>query len=108
MSNLIRSRTSRVSAVLATAAVSLGMFAGPAAAQPQQNGLVNVYVDDVLTENNIAVGVGVAAGVAANVCGVDVNAAVLGAVQNRGGDTVACEADADNVEVRFEPVNQNQ
>ena len=73
MSNLIRSRKSRVSAVLATAAVSIGLVAAPAA-QAQQNGLVNVQIGDITIQD---VGVGVAANVLANVCGVQVNAAVL-------------------------------
>ena len=72
MSNLIRSRKTRVSTVLATAAVSLGIMAGPAAAQNQgqQNGLVNIAVVDVLNNNQVAVQVPI--GVAANVCGVNV------------------------------------
>ena len=69
MSNLIRSRKTRVSAILASAAVSLGMVAGPAAAQNTQNGLVNVVA---LNGTDIAVGVTIP--VAANVCGVSVNA----------------------------------
>ena len=88
MSNLIRSRKSRVSAILATAALSVGLVAAPAAqAQPViTGGLVNVtVVDAVDVENNRIlqnVGVGVGANIAANVCGVDVNAAVLGVIRN--------------------------
>jgi hypothetical protein len=64
MSNLIRSRKTRVSAVLATAAVSMGMVAGPAAAQNnQQDGLINVNLQGV----NVVVPIGVAANVCANV-----------------------------------------
>jgi len=64
MSNLIRSRKSRVSGVLATVAVSMGMMAGPAAAQNNdQDGLVNVNLQGV----NVVVPIGVAANVCANV-----------------------------------------
>jgi hypothetical protein len=50
-------------------------IAGAPAAQAQQEGLVNVNVGDVTILENV--GVGVAANVAANICGVAVNAAVL-------------------------------
>jgi hypothetical protein len=53
------------------------MLAGtvaPATAQPKQSGLVNVNVGDVTIQD---IGVGVAANVAANICGVQVNAAVI-------------------------------
>jgi hypothetical protein len=69
MSNIIRRRTTRVSAALATAAISLGVAAGPASAQ--QSGLVNVDVTNVLNNNQVAVTVPVQA--AAGICGVDVN-----------------------------------
>ena len=91
MSNLIRSRKTRISAVLATAAVSMGIMAGPATAQQgQQNGLVNIAVVDVLNNANIVVQVPI--GVAANVCGVNV-----GIIQDaRGQDlTTDCTAGAD-------------
>ena len=104
MSNLIRSRKSRVSAVLATAAISMGLVAAPAAqAQPViTGGIVNVTVvdvidGDVLSNNNV--GVGVAAGIAANVCGVDVNAAVLGIVRDRGSNQTTCTSDAGDQQV---------
>ena len=64
MSNLIRKRSTRASAVLATAVVSMGILAGPAAAQPEQEGLVNVNISD----NEVLLGIGVAA----NVCNVNV------------------------------------
>lgn len=100
MSNLIRSRKARVGAILATTAISMSMVASPAMAQPQQNGLVNVYVDDVLNNNNI--GVGVAAGVAATLCDTTVNAAVLGVVRNRDDDGgYTCTSDAGGPEVRI-------
>src|SRR5436190_6272304 len=58
----------RVASVIIAAVLSLGVMAGPAAAQPtQQQGLVNVAV----TDNTVQVPIGVAA----NICGV--TAAVL-------------------------------
>lgn len=57
----------RVVATLAAAAVAVGVAAGPAVAQTNQGGLVNVAV----TGNTVQVPLGVAA----NICGV--NAAVL-------------------------------
>ena len=62
---IARRRTTRLAAVAASAAMSLGVAAGPALAHPEQNGLVNVNVSG----NQIAVPVAVAA----NICGVSVN-----------------------------------
>ena len=59
------------------------LFAGPASAQNQQRGLVNVAVEDVIVQVPVAV--------AANVC--DVNVAVLAQVAD---DAAACEATADS------------
>jgi hypothetical protein len=63
-------------AIVATATIGFGI-AGPAAAanNSQQNGLVNVSVGDVsvLDDANI----GVAATVAANICGVSVGPVIL-------------------------------
>jgi hypothetical protein len=63
--------------------------ATPAAAQPQQDGLVNVNVSDV------TVPIGVAAQIAANVCGVQVGpVAVLGRAVDRDGETrTVCTTD---------------
>jgi hypothetical protein len=63
--------------------------ATPAAAQPQQDGLVNVNVSDV------TVPIGVAAQIAANVCGVQVGpVAVLGRAVDRDGRTrTVCTTD---------------
>jgi peptide deformylase len=97
MSNLIQSRKSRVSAVLATAAVSVGLVAAPAAqAQPVfTGGLVNV----TLANNEILSNVGI--GVAANVCGV--NAAVL--VQDLASDNTAECTSENAIEVTRNPRN---
>ena len=63
--------------------------AAPAAAQPQQDGLVNVNVSDV------TVPIGVAAQIAANVGGVHVGpVAVLGRAVDRDGRTrTVCTTD---------------
>ena len=59
--------------------------ATPAAAQ-QQDGLVNVVVGDVTIAEDV--NIGVAAQIAANICGVKVGpVAVLGTAVDRSGDT---------------------
>ena len=63
----------KMCSVLAASAISLGVAAAPASAQ--QQGLVNVNVGDVTVLQDV--GVGVAAKVAANIRGVQVNAAVI-------------------------------
>ncbi len=67
--------------------------ATPAAAQPVQDGLINVAVGDVTIAEDV--NIGVAAQVAANVCGVKVGPfAVLGTAVDRSGDTrTVCESD---------------
>lgn len=74
-------------AIVATAALGFG-FAGPAAAANNslQNGLVNVSVGDVSVLDNA--NIGVAAGVAATICGLKVGpVAVLATQVDRSGDT---------------------
>jgi hypothetical protein len=72
-------------AVFATMTLGIGL-AGPAAAQVQQDGLVNVNVGDVTILEDV--NIGVAAVVAANICGVRVGpVAVLGQAVDRSGDT---------------------
>jgi hypothetical protein len=83
----------KITAVLATTALALGV-AGPAsAAQTDQDGLVNVAVVDVLNNNNVLANVQVPIGIAANVCGVNAN--VL-AQQRKTGDAT-CNAGAQGV-----------
>jgi hypothetical protein len=81
---------------LSAAAMLLGGMAGPAAAQQEADGLIVVQIGDIttgdiLSENEVAVGV--AAQIAANVCGVKVGpVAVLGQAVDRSGDTrTVCE-----------------
>ena len=70
---MLRIRTV-IPALAAAALVTVG--AAPAAmAQPPQSGLVNVTIGDVTVLEDV--GIGVAANVLANVCGVQVNAAVI-------------------------------
>ena len=71
-------------------------IAAPASAQ-QQDGLVNVMIGDVTIED--AVDIGVAAQVAANICGVKVGpVAVLGRAVDRSGNTrTVCETDQGDV-----------
>ncbi len=87
----------------ATGFMSLALLgvAAPAQAQPQ-NGLVNVNIENVLNEN--AVGVGVAANVIAQVCGVVVNANVLARQVVRDGGTfeTTCTAEG-NAPVTVSP-----
>jgi len=74
----------RVTALIAAGALSLG-GAGSAAAQTQQEGLVNVNVENVTAQVPI--------GIAANVC--DVNANVLAEQLRMGG--AECDADATTI-----------
>ncbi|SDM52717.1 hypothetical protein SAMN05660642_02701 [Geodermatophilus siccatus] len=75
--------------------------ATPAAAQPnQQDGLINVNVGDVTILEDV--NIGVAAQVAAQICGVSVGpVAVLGRAVDRSGDTrTVCESDQGPVTLR--------
>ena len=74
----------RVTALVAAGALSLG-GAGSATAQTQQEGLVNVNVENVTAQVPI--------GIAANVC--DVNANVLAEQLRMGG--AECDADATTI-----------
>ena len=60
-----RAMKGKFAGVVAVAAMSVGITAGPAAAQTQQEGLVNVSITDTSIQVPI--------GVAANVCGVSAN-----------------------------------
>ena len=69
-------------------------FATPASAATQtQDGLINVAVGDITITD--AVDIGVAAQIAANICGVKVGpVAVLGVAVDRSGDTrTVCTTD---------------
>jgi hypothetical protein len=78
--------------VCATAAL-VGGVASTASAQPQiQDGLVNVAIGDVEVLNDARIGV--AAQVAANICGVKVGpvAVLARAVDRSGADTTVCQS----------------
>jgi hypothetical protein len=83
---------------LAAATLLSGMLAiGVAApAMAQQNGLVNVEIGDVTILEDVRIGV--AASIAANVCGVRVGpVAILARQVDRSGvQRTVCTADADN------------
>lgn len=83
-------------ATLLSGMLTVGV-AGPAMAQ--QNGLVNVEIGDVTILEDVRLGV--AAGIAANVCGVKVGPVAVLATQvdASGGQRTVCEADADNPRV---------
>jgi hypothetical protein len=88
----------RVAVFFVTALLATGVGA-PAALAQNQDGLVNVVIGDVTILENVDIGV--AAQLAANVCGVKVGpVAVLGTVVDRSGDTrTVCETDQGDVTV---------
>lgn len=61
----------RTVALISVVALMVVLTAMPALAQPQQSGLVNITVTDVLNNNDVNVQVPI--GVAANVCGIQAN-----------------------------------
>ena len=83
--------------VFAAGIAVAGATAPSSAATQNQDGLVNVAVGDVTITD--AVDVGVAAQVAAQICGVKVGpVAVLGVAVDRSGDTrTVCETDQGDV-----------
>ncbi|MGH3090883.1 MAG: hypothetical protein ACRDOG_00925 [Gaiellaceae bacterium] len=97
-------KTKRFFATLSATAMMAFAVAGPAGAQPvEQDGLVNVAIGDIAILNDA--NIGVAAQVAANVCGVKVGpVAVLGRAVDRSGETrTVCETDQGPV-----TIEQNQ
>lgn len=85
-------------AVLAGALV-IGAGIGPAQAQVQ-NGLVNVAIGDVTVLQDV--NIGIAAQIAANICGVKIGpVAVLGNAVDRSGTTrTVCETPQGPIELR--------
>ena len=81
-------------------AVGIASPASAAPSQVEQDGLVNVAVGDITITD--AVDIGVAAQVAAQICGVKVGpVAVLGRAVDRSGDTrTVCESDQGPVTIR--------
>lgn len=93
-------RFRKIVASLSVSAVLVAGAAAPAGAQPEQDGLVNVFIGEVEILNDA--NIGVAAQVAANVCGVKVGpVAVLGTAVDRSGDTgTVCTTDQGPVTIR--------
>jgi hypothetical protein len=82
--------------VCVTAMAAAAVAAPPSAAQQQQDGLINIAIGDITIED---VNVGVAALVAANVCGVQVGPVVVLAtrVDATGVQRTVCETDTGDV-----------
>ena len=75
-------------AALFAVILSLGLTTTPPVGAQDQDGLVNVAIGDITTGDilsNNRVTVGVAANTAANVCGIQLQAAVLSALLNQQG-----------------------
>ncbi len=87
-----------IASMLATMAL-LFALAAPASAQVQQDGLVNVNVGNITILEDV--NIGVAAQLAAQICGVRVGpVAVLGRAVDRSGDTrTVCETDQRDVTI---------
>ncbi len=85
-------RTRKHAALLLASALMLVAVPMAAAATQNQDGLVNVAIGDITIED---VNIGVAAQIAANICGVKVGpVAVLGAAVDRSGATrTVCTTD---------------
>ena len=81
-----------IATIFAGTVLAVGV-ASPASAQVEQDGLINVNVGDVVLQDTVDIGV--AAQVAANICGVKVGpVAVLGkAVDRSGADRTVCTID---------------
>ena len=93
-------RKSFVTLFAGAALVTAAAAPASAANDAVQDGLVNVAVGDVNILNDA--NIGVAAQVAANICGVKVGpVAVLGAAVDRGGETsTVCTTDQGPVTIR--------
>src|SRR5213592_4085618 len=83
-------RAKRFSVAMLSAGLLFAGVMAPAASAQQQDGLVNVMIGDVNILNNA--NIGVAANVAANVCGVNVGPVAILATQvdRSGGQRTVC------------------
>lgn len=78
-------RTRKILVTTCVSVMMMGAIGAPAAAQVEQDGLVNVNVGDITIAENV--NIGIAANVAANICGVRVGpVAVLATQVDRSGD----------------------
>jgi hypothetical protein len=95
------------SATTIASTLAFGLSVAPATAQQnQQRGLVNVAVFEVIDDvtvvvEDVNVGVGVAADIAANVCGVVVPVAVLARQIVAGGGEFTCTNDGGDTGVEI-------
>jgi hypothetical protein len=80
----------RILALISVTAMMLALTAMPALAQTQQDGLVNVNIENVLNDNVITIQLPIA--VAANVCGVEVDVLTDEEATQEGG--ADCDAAA--------------
>lgn len=97
---MINSMAGKAAVAVFASATLLLTGASAASAQPvDQDGLVNVNVGDVTILEDV--NIGVAAQVAASICGVRVGpVAVLGQAVDRSGDTeTVCETDLGDVTI---------
>jgi hypothetical protein len=87
--------------LVATAAMIVPIFgAGPAAAD-EQNGLVNVYVRDILNGNQITLLQNVNVGVAAAFCNINANVLSIQLQNNQQGNCPAATSSTQNAWVSF-------
>ncbi len=84
----------------AIAAPALPALGSPASAAGPlfTGGLVNVTVNDVLNNNTVNIGLGVAAGIAVNICDTNV-AAVIADIRDDGSATCTSTASGQTVEI---------
>ena len=96
MSARLVTRWKRVIATFCATVLASLAIAAPASAQQQQNGLVNVMIGDITIQD---VNVGVAALIAAQVCGVQVGPVVVLATQvdATSQQRTVCELETGNV-----------
>jgi hypothetical protein len=96
MAALAVARWRKAVATFCATALAFVAIAAPASAQQQQDGLVNIIIGDITIED---VNVGVAALVAAQVCGVQVGPVVVDATRVDAGakQRTVCELDTGDV-----------
>jgi hypothetical protein len=76
-------KAGKFSKAVCAVVASMGLIGTPIAQAQNQVGLVNVSIDDVLSHNNV--NIGVAANVAATVCGIAVQVGVIAQQLQRTG-----------------------
>jgi hypothetical protein len=96
MSDRMLVRLKKTAATVCVTAVAAVAVAAPANAQAPSDGLINVTIGDITFED---VAIGLAASLAANVCGVQVGPLAVAAVQvdQRSVTRAVCEGEAGDV-----------